>query len=194
MDRHFGPKGQMTQARILRAATTVFVRNQGRIELEEIAQEAGVSMGLLYRYFPSKGNLQAAVIDAYFDRLDQAIWQPIDNYETYRQQECKRIMLYIAFQNADEVGRIVLTYTGWLPEAQAVVQERNQRFVALFEASLIRGQDTGGVDELLDVALAAPMLVNAINTAIAMGLKHPSIGADRITNAALAVFNRIAFE
>lgn len=194
MERHFGPKGQMTQARILRAATTVFVRNEGRIELEDIAKEANVSMGLLYRYFPSKGTLQAAVLEAYFDRLDQAIWQPIDGMDSYRQQESKRIMLYIAFQTADPVGRIVLTYAGWLPEAQAVLQDRTQRFVALFEASLIRGQDMGGVDEMLDVALVAPMLFSAINTAIAMGLKHDQIGADRITQAALHHFNQIVFE
>lgn len=194
MERNFGPKGQMTQSRILRAATTVFVRNEGRIELEDIATEAGVSMGLLYRYFPSKGTLQAAVVEAYFDRLDQAIWQPINDYESYRQKECRRIMLYIAFQTADPVGRIVLTYVGWLPEAQEVVLDRTQRFTALVETSLMRGQDTGGVDELLDVALAAPMLLSAINTSIAMGIKNPKIGADRVTNAALKVFNQLAFE
>ncbi|WP_336249406.1 TetR/AcrR family transcriptional regulator [Stomatohabitans albus] len=193
MDRHFGPKGQMTQSRILKAATTVFVRNEGRIELEEIAQEAGVSMGLLYRYFPSKGTIQAAVVESYYDRLDKAIWQPIENFETYRQQESKRIMLYIAFQTADPVGRIVLTYVGWLPEAQEVVERRGQRFVALVEASLAHGQESGVIDELLDIDLAAPMLLSAINTAISIGLKDPSIEADRITFAALKHFDRIAF-
>lgn len=193
MERHFGPKGQKTQSRILKAATDVFVRNEGRIELEEIAKEAGVSMGLLYRYFPSKGKIQAAVVEAYYDRLDQAIWQPIDQFETYRQQESKRIMLYIAFQSADPVARIVLSYVGWLPEAQEVVTERSQRFVALVETSLSRGQDLGEVDDILDVALEAPMIVSAINTAIAMGVKDDSIEADRVTFAALKHFDRIAF-
>lgn len=192
MERQFGPKGQMTQNRILKAATTVFIRNEGRVDLYEIAEEAGVSMGLLYRYYPSKGTLQAAVVDAYYDRLDQAIWQPIDDCERFCDQEAKRIMLYIAFQNADPIGQIVLGYDGWMPEAQEVVLDRSQRFIALVEAALSHGQENGTVDPDLDVTLTAPMLLKAVDTAILIGLRNPTFTADRITSVALNHFRQIA--
>jgi len=52
-------------AEILLAARTVFVR-QGfeRATMQEIASEAGISAGAIYRYFPSKESLITSVCAA----------------------------------------------------------------------------------------------------------------------------------
>jgi AcrR family transcriptional regulator len=45
-------------------------RNGVGTSLEAIAREAGVSQGTMYRHFPERGNLLAAILDAENDRIE----------------------------------------------------------------------------------------------------------------------------
>ncbi len=54
--------GQDQRANILNAARTVFARKGSSATMAEIAIEAGVSQGLAYRYFPSKGAILTTLV------------------------------------------------------------------------------------------------------------------------------------
>lgn len=57
------PKGQKTRARILLAARRVFSRvGYVTLRMGDVAEEAGTSMGALYRYFSSKDDMFLALI------------------------------------------------------------------------------------------------------------------------------------
>lgn len=63
-----------TQDRLLAAAETVFARRGLRsATVAEIAAEADISAGLLYRYFPGKADLAVAIVDRDRDETVAAI-------------------------------------------------------------------------------------------------------------------------
>ena len=63
-----------TQERLIAAAETVFARRGLRAAtVAEIAGVADVSVGLLYRYFPGKAELAAAIVDRDRDKTVTAI-------------------------------------------------------------------------------------------------------------------------
>ncbi len=65
------------RAVILRAATDVFARKGFHDVLtEEIAREAGVGKGTLYRYFPTKDDLYYAAVLGGFDEMDAVLADP----------------------------------------------------------------------------------------------------------------------
>jgi AcrR family transcriptional regulator len=59
---------------ILKAASDVFARKAfHEVRTDEIAEEAGVGKGTLYRYFPTKDDLFYASVLAGFDELDRVL-------------------------------------------------------------------------------------------------------------------------
>jgi AcrR family transcriptional regulator len=52
---------QRSRAKLLAAATAAFAENGADAPLEDIARRAGVGIGTLYRHFPTRLDLQAAV-------------------------------------------------------------------------------------------------------------------------------------
>jgi AcrR family transcriptional regulator len=52
---------RQNRARLISAATTAFAEKGADAPLEDIARRAGVGIGTLYRHFPSRVDLQAAV-------------------------------------------------------------------------------------------------------------------------------------
>ena len=76
-----GPRGAGTRplrrdaelnlARILSAARDVFAEHGYEASMEQIAARAGLGVGTLYRRFPNKGELVAAVIAAASRRTEQ---------------------------------------------------------------------------------------------------------------------------
>lgn len=62
------------QARILAVAGRVFsLKGYAATRMTDIAAEAGMAQGLVYRYFPSKEALFLALIEHAFSRLQEAI-------------------------------------------------------------------------------------------------------------------------
>jgi AcrR family transcriptional regulator len=66
-----------SRAKLLAAATAAFAENGADAPLEDIARRAGVGIGTLYRHFPTRTDLQAAVfrtqVDAVCSTADELI-------------------------------------------------------------------------------------------------------------------------
>jgi len=56
-----------SRAKLLAAATAAFAENGAEAPLEDIARRAGVGIGTLYRHFPTRTDLQAAVFRSQVD-------------------------------------------------------------------------------------------------------------------------------
>ena len=71
------PKGRRTRSRLLASARTVLARN-GYVALKmiDVAEEAGVSLGALYRYFRNKEDLFRALVDGIHEALFEASRAP----------------------------------------------------------------------------------------------------------------------
>ncbi|BCB75215.1 TetR/AcrR family transcriptional regulator [Phytohabitans flavus] len=66
---HLRADAQINQDRVLAAATRAFARNGADTSLREIAKDAGVGIGTLYRRFPTREDLVWAVYRSEVDRI-----------------------------------------------------------------------------------------------------------------------------
>jgi TetR/AcrR family transcriptional regulator len=85
-----------TEARILRAARTVFVRHgTAGARMQEIAEEAGVNQALLHYYFRSKDRLAQAVFRDVAGRMVPAIVAVFGSNSSIEQKVEQFVHLYI---------------------------------------------------------------------------------------------------
>src|SRR5882672_2193022 len=73
-------RAQATVEAIVKATARVLVEEgYDRASTNRIAQAAGVSIGSLYQYFPSKEALVAALVEAHVDRMMEVVSRKLDN-------------------------------------------------------------------------------------------------------------------
>ncbi|MFG2249590.1 TetR family transcriptional regulator [Spirillospora sp. NPDC048823] len=71
------PEQHDRRQRILRAASRIGTEKPfERVQMHEVAKAAGVAIGTLYRYFPSKVHLFTGVMVAQVDRLRDQVTEP----------------------------------------------------------------------------------------------------------------------
>jgi AcrR family transcriptional regulator len=73
--------------KIVAAAAAAFAEGGLEAQVEDIARRAGVGVGTLYRHFPTKDAIVAALAEEHFARLadavEAALGQPGDAWETF---------------------------------------------------------------------------------------------------------------
>ena len=64
-----------TRERLIRAAEQELIRSHGHLEMQAVSKRAQVSVGLAYHHFGSKAGLIAAVVEAFYGRLDEMVFK-----------------------------------------------------------------------------------------------------------------------
>jgi AcrR family transcriptional regulator len=59
--------------KVLRAAREVFARHGLAAQMQDVAQQASVGLGTVYRHFPTKEHLAAELVSASFDRMTEQV-------------------------------------------------------------------------------------------------------------------------
>ena len=59
-----------TPERLIRSAQDELIQTHGLLEMQAVAKRAKVSVGLAYHHFGSKAGLIAAVVEAFYNRLE----------------------------------------------------------------------------------------------------------------------------
>ena len=65
-----------TPERLIRAAQAELIQGGGLLEMQAVARRAKVSVGLAYHHFGSKAGLIAAVVQSFYDRLEEVAFNP----------------------------------------------------------------------------------------------------------------------
>src|SRR6202167_1941679 len=87
-----------TRERLIGAAEKELIRSHGHLEMQGVSKRAKVSVGLAYHHFGSKAGLIAAVVEAFYDRLEDAAFNPSNLTSSHwAGREKERIAAYIAF-------------------------------------------------------------------------------------------------
>lgn len=146
--------GQRNRARILEAALRLFVERGPDVPFTEIAKQAGVGVGTVYRHFPAREDLIEA---AYRSELDAVCAGAADLLEQVPPQDALRIWM-------DRFVDYWATKIGLTEALEAVVAAGRDPFA----------QSRGLVDEAVGTLLAATA---------AAGATRPEIEADDVVVA-----------
>jgi len=152
-------KGRRTRARLIDAGQKVFERDGFlNARITDIAEQAGVSHGSFYHYFPSKEaifreiaqeqEVRLLAIDDGHERFDD----PIDGIRWANQEYLR------AYRDAVAIMRVIEEVTRY----DTIVSEdrvaRWQRFAGRLEGAIKRLQTTGDADASIDAWYAANAL------------------------------------
>ncbi|MFE4970192.1 TetR/AcrR family transcriptional regulator [Streptomyces sp. NPDC056660] len=158
---------ERNRGRIIAAARTVFGSDGLGASMASVARETGVGIATLFRHFPAKEDLVAAVfadrMDAYADAVDAALGDsdPWRGFTGYIEAAC-------AMQAADYGFADVLTTT--FPTAKALEKRRNEAYQAMLWL-IDRAKTAGRLREDFDPAdlvlmhMAVAGVVNATGEA-----------------------------
>ncbi|WP_329535232.1 TetR/AcrR family transcriptional regulator [Streptomyces sp. NBC_01450] len=137
---------ERNRGRIIAAARSVFARDGLNASMASVAREAGVGIATIFRHFPAKEDLVAAVfadrMDAYADAVAVALDDPDPwhGFVGYIEAAC-------AMQAADYGFADVLTTT--FPTAKALEARRNEAYEGMVRL-IGRAKETGRLREDFD--------------------------------------------
>ena len=172
---HLTDKGRRTRDRLLEVAGLELVE-RGHVEVTAVAERAGVSVGLLYRYFANKDGLITALVDEFYDRYEAAVFAeaaPADVH--WSDFERDRIAREVDFVFDDPLGRIIVGGPPSEPAAAHADARRLGRHIDMAARNIAHGVRRGEIDVSIDHRLAAASIIGGLRSCLAMALAD---GAD----------------
>ena len=170
--------------RIVEVARDIFRAQGYDASLDEIAKQAGVGAGTLYRHFPNRESLVDAVMQSWLDRVDDTVGKALAREGSNRDVLVGWFADYVALITLHRGGAARITGAMGDPESpirtkcQALV-DANARVIAhLVDAGALRtATDTvqvcrliGGVATVADQAELDPAAVRPMLEVVADGL------------------------
>ncbi len=167
-------KGRRTRSRLLEAAELELLDHH-RIEVTQVAERAGVSLGLLYRYFMSKDELVAAVVDGFYDRYEEAVFSTqAPPGSRWLEHEWQRIDREVAFLFDEPLGRCIIGGTPSEPAAAHADTRRLAGHIAMAARNIEHGHKRGEIVSSVEPRLAAAAIIGGLRACLAMALAEGS--------------------
>jgi len=176
--------GVGTREKLIRAAEEELVRGHGHLEMQAVAKRARVSVGLAYHHFGSKAGLIAAVVEDFYNRLDEAAFSGVRlTAESWTERERARIGAYIAFHYAHPFAPLVIGTLSRAPEVvdveTAFITKQLAAGAFMLEAAQRDGIVPGDIDPHLTIAL----MIGGIRQALIGSLtRQPRPDPGKLTN------------
>jgi AcrR family transcriptional regulator len=167
-------RGHATRRKLLEAAAGELLERGGKLEVASVAARAGVSVGLLYRYFESKAGLVAAVVDDFYDRLVEEVGRADELRDAdWATRERRRTELSVRFHYREPLAPVVLSSLARDPEVAANEARRIARLVEDAARGVQRGQKRGEIPEDVDPRFVGAMLIGGFRVAMGEALSRP---------------------
>ena len=156
-----------TPERLVRAAQDELIQTHGLLEMQAVAKRAKVSVGLAYHHFGSKAGLIAAVVEAFYNRLEDAAFSPSRLVSSdWAGREKERIAAYIAFHYDHPFAPLVVGPLSRAPEVLDVEQAFTRRQLTAGAYNLRAGQRDGVIPLDLDRRLTIALVIGGIRQAL----------------------------
>ena len=166
-----------TRERLIRAAQEELIQNHGHLEMQAVAKRARVSVGLAYHHFGSKAGLIAAVVEAFYSRLDEEVFNGACRLsEGWADRERRRIACYIAFHYDHPFAPLVVGALSRAPEVLDVEKAFTNKQLAGGARMLEAAQRGGLVPDHIDPHLTIALMIGGIRQAligVLMGKQRP---------------------
>ncbi|MBB6520446.1 TetR/AcrR family transcriptional regulator [Pseudoteredinibacter isoporae] len=159
----YGQKAKQTRQRILQAAAQELAERGGELEIASVATTAQVSSGLIYRYFSSRTDLIAAVVDDFYDQYDQWIIDinPLPGAD-WLSRERARVERSISFIRKHPLAKVVFLNRQKEPLVAAVESRRLAAHLQLAIENVLLAQSRGEIDKNIGAYVACPMVMGGI--------------------------------
>ena len=144
------------RARVLDVAYATFAQEGLSVPIDEIARRAGVGAGTVYRHFPTKEALFAAIAS---NRLHHLIDRAAAFTEAKEPGEAFLAYLDVLVEEGRSDQGLVDALAGIGFDVAAAVPDAEQRFMALLEDLLTRAQRAGAVRSDIGVMDVKALLV-----------------------------------
>ena len=117
MESKLPGKLAVTRQRLVRAAEKVLIANAGHMEMQAVAKAAKVSVGLAYHHFGSKAGLIAAVVEQFYQGLEDAAFSGMERSpEGWAATERARVLAYIRYHYDHPFAVLVIGALSAAPE------------------------------------------------------------------------------
>ncbi|UVE16717.1 TetR/AcrR family transcriptional regulator [Pseudomonas sp. LS44] len=169
------PKALKTRAGLLDAARSELLEQGGGLEVGRVAERAGVSVGLIYRYFNSRAGLLAAVAEDFYDRYQEQVMaaDPLPDAADWSSREEQRTRRAVDFVYAEPLAPLVLVSLAREPEVAALEAQRTAENVRQGADNIRRGQAAGQLNAGLDPELVSAMILGGMHQALLEALARP---------------------
>lgn len=158
---------QGTRERLLSAAQEELIEGQGHLEMQAVARRAQVSVGLAYHHFGSKAGLIAAVVEDFYEHLDEAAFGDAKlSASNWADREKARIGAYVAFHYEHPFAPLVIGPLSRAPEVLDVETGFTSRQLAGGARMLEAAQRDGIVPGNLDPHLTIALMIGGIRQAL----------------------------
>ncbi|QOZ33544.1 TetR/AcrR family transcriptional regulator [Bradyrhizobium sp. CCBAU 53421] len=158
---------QGTRDRLLAAAQDELIEGLGHLEMQAVARRASASVGLAYHHFGSKAGLIAAVVEAFYERLDQAAFSGAKlPAADWAGREKARIGAYVAFHYEHPFAPLVIGPLSRAPEVLDVETAFTARQLAAGARMLAAAQRDGIIPGDLDPYLTIALMIGGIRQAL----------------------------
>ena len=158
---------QGTRERLLSAAQEELIEGQGHLEMQAVARRAQVSVGLAYHHFGSKDGLIAAVVEDFYEHLDEAAFGGAKlSASNWADREKARIGAYVAFHYEHPFAPLVIGPLSRAPEVLDVETGFTSRQLAGGARMLEAAQRDGIVPGNLDPHLTIALMIGGIRQAL----------------------------
>ena len=156
-----------TPERLIRAAQDELILGRGVLEMQAVARRAKVSVGLAYHHFGSKAGLIAAVVEAFYNRLEEAAFNPAKLVSPdWAGREKERVAAYIAFHYDHPFAPIVVGPLSRAAEVLDVELAFTQRQLTAGAYNLRAAQREGAIPGDFDPRLTIALMIGGIRQAL----------------------------
>jgi AcrR family transcriptional regulator len=156
-----------TPERLVRAAQEELIQSHGLLEMQAVAKRAKVSVGLAYHHFGSKAGLIAAVVEGFYNRLEDAAFSPSKLLSSdWAGREKERIAAYISFHYDHPFAPLVVGALSRAAEVLDVEQAFTKRQLTAGAHNLRAGQRDGVIPADLDPRLTIALMIGGIRQAL----------------------------
>jgi AcrR family transcriptional regulator len=162
IDRKIG-----TAERLISAAQDELIQGHGVLEMQAVAKRAKVSVGLAYHHFGSKAGLIAAVVEAFYNRLEAAAFNPANLVSPdWAGREKERVAAYIAFHYDHPFAPIVVGPLSRAAEVLDVELAFTKRQLTAGAYNLRAAQREGVIPGDFDPRLTIALMIGGIRQAL----------------------------
>ena len=157
--------------RLIRAAQDELIQGHGLLEMQAVAKRAKVSVGLAYHHFGSKAGLIAAVVEAFYDRLEAVAFDPANLVsQDWAGREKERVAAYISFHYDHPFAPIVVGPLSRAPEVLDVELAFTKRQLVAGARNLRAARREGVIAADFDPHLTIALMIGGIRQALIAAL------------------------